>query len=212
MKMTTRLWRAQDSLGGNSKTTMIACVSPADINIEESAQTLRYANRARNIRNKPVVNRDPVAAQISHLRQQLAAARAENTQLRRRCTNITLAYSLFGFTKYYCTSYIWVPLTLLSAPLRTLYCGVPSMTNTFNARVGEADGDAALESQWSDTWRGSPDDDIMAAALDESETRASALDLENAHLRLALVSAQFCVSAPPFLFVSLWATYGCTSM
>ena len=76
---------AQDSLGGNSRTTMIACVSPADINIEESTQTLRYANRARNIRNKPVVNRDPVAAQISHLRQQLAAARAENTRLRRRC-------------------------------------------------------------------------------------------------------------------------------
>lgn len=75
----------QDSLGGNSKTTMIACVSPADINIEESSQTLRYANRARNIRNKPVVNRDPVAAQISHLRQQLAAARAENSRLRRRC-------------------------------------------------------------------------------------------------------------------------------
>lgn len=76
---------AQDSLGGNSKTTMIACVSPADINIDESTQTLRYANRARNIRNKPVVNRDPVAAQISHLRQQLTAARAEASRLRLRC-------------------------------------------------------------------------------------------------------------------------------
>ena len=74
----------QDSLGGNSKTTMIACVSPADINIDESTQTLRYANRARNIRNKPVVNRDPNAAQIAHLRQQLAAAKAENRQLQQR--------------------------------------------------------------------------------------------------------------------------------
>ena len=74
----------QDSLGGNSKTTMIACVSPADINIDESTQTLRYANRARNIRNKPVVNRDPNAAQISLLRQQLAAAKAENKQLKQR--------------------------------------------------------------------------------------------------------------------------------
>ena len=74
----------QDSLGGNSKTTMIACVSPADINIDESTQTLRYANRARNIRNKPVVNRDPNAAQISLLRQQLAAAKAENRQLKQR--------------------------------------------------------------------------------------------------------------------------------
>ena len=63
---------------------MIACISPADINIDESTQTLRYANRARNIRNKPVVNRDPNAAAISLLRQQLGAAKAENRQLKQR--------------------------------------------------------------------------------------------------------------------------------
>lgn len=74
----------QDSLGGNSRTTMIACVSPADVNLEETLNTLRYADRARSIKNKPVVNRDPVAAQIAALRQQLAAARAENEDLRRR--------------------------------------------------------------------------------------------------------------------------------
>ena len=55
------------------------------------------------------------------------------------------------------------------------------------ARVGDAEGDAALEGQWSDTWRGSPGDDVLAAALDETEARASTLDLENARLRLALV-------------------------
>lgn len=76
----------QDSLGGNSRTCMIACVSPADINYEETLNTLRYANRARNIRNKPVVNRDPNAAQISQLRQQLSAARAEIGSLKRRMT------------------------------------------------------------------------------------------------------------------------------
>lgn len=47
----------QDSLGGNSRTAMIACVSPADEVLEETLNTLKYANRARNIRNKPVVNR-----------------------------------------------------------------------------------------------------------------------------------------------------------
>ena len=67
----------QDSLGGNSRTVMIACVSPADVNLEESINTLRYANRARNIKNKPVVNRDPTAAQIAYLRHQLAMARGE---------------------------------------------------------------------------------------------------------------------------------------
>ena len=74
----------QDSLGGNSRTLMIACVSPADVNMEESLNSLRYASRARAIKNKPVVNRDPVAAQIASLRQQLALARAENADLRRK--------------------------------------------------------------------------------------------------------------------------------
>ena len=48
---------------------MIACVSPADSNMEETLSTLRYADRARQIKNKPVVNRDPQAAEILRLRQ-----------------------------------------------------------------------------------------------------------------------------------------------
>ena len=72
----------QDSLGHNSRTVMVACVSPADSNFEETVNTLRYANRARNIKNKPIVNRDPSAAEILLLRQQLAAARAEIEVLR----------------------------------------------------------------------------------------------------------------------------------
>ncbi len=58
----------QSSLGGNSCTVMIACVSPADTNYEETINTLRYATRARNIKNKPIVNCDPTAAEISRLR------------------------------------------------------------------------------------------------------------------------------------------------
>lgn len=49
----------QDSLGGNTKTAMIAAVSPADYNYEESMSTLRYANRAKQIKNKPKINEDP---------------------------------------------------------------------------------------------------------------------------------------------------------
>eukprot|EP01029_Cantina_marsupialis_P001097 TRINITY_DN10891_c0_g1_i1.p1 TRINITY_DN10891_c0_g1~~TRINITY_DN10891_c0_g1_i1.p1 ORF type:complete len:750 (-),score=269.13 TRINITY_DN10891_c0_g1_i1:294-2543(-) len=62
----------QDSLGGNCKTVMIACVSPADSNFDESANTLRYAARARNIAIKPVANLDPVAAEMMALRKQIA--------------------------------------------------------------------------------------------------------------------------------------------
>lgn len=59
----------QDSLGGNSVTLMIACVSPADYNLEETISTLRYADRARKIKNKPIVNQDPKAAEIARLQQ-----------------------------------------------------------------------------------------------------------------------------------------------
>ncbi|KAL4566073.1 hypothetical protein LXL04_030183 [Taraxacum kok-saghyz] len=67
----------QDSLGGNSKTVMIACVSPADTNAEETLNTLKYANRARNIQNKAVVNRDPVTAQMQQMKNQIEQLQAE---------------------------------------------------------------------------------------------------------------------------------------
>uniref|UniRef100_A0A8C4I9S6 Kinesin-like protein n=1 Tax=Dicentrarchus labrax TaxID=13489 RepID=A0A8C4I9S6_DICLA len=60
----------QDSLGGNSHTLMIACISPADSNMEETINTLRYADRARKIKNKPIVNVDPRAAEMNRLKQQ----------------------------------------------------------------------------------------------------------------------------------------------
>lgn len=58
-----------DSLGGNSHTLMVACVSPADTNMEETLNTLRYADRARKIKNKPIINRDPQSDEIMRLRQ-----------------------------------------------------------------------------------------------------------------------------------------------
>ena len=61
----------QDSLGGNSQTVMIACVSPAESNFEETLNTMKYASRARNIKNKPIINRDPTTALIASLKQQI---------------------------------------------------------------------------------------------------------------------------------------------
>lgn len=54
----------QDSLGGNTKTVMIANVGPADKNLDETVQTLRYASRAKNIENKPRINEDPKDAML----------------------------------------------------------------------------------------------------------------------------------------------------
>lgn len=61
----------QDSLGGNSRTTMIACASPSDSNLDESLSTIKYASRARNIKNKPIVNRDANSMLIEALKQQI---------------------------------------------------------------------------------------------------------------------------------------------
>ncbi|CAK9270323.1 unnamed protein product [Sphagnum jensenii] len=73
----------QDSLGGNSRTCMIACISTADTSFEETLNTLKYANRARNIRNKPVINRDPQAVMLNQLRQEVRALQVEllNTRM-----------------------------------------------------------------------------------------------------------------------------------
>ena len=67
----------QDSLGGNSHTLMIACVSPADTNVEETVSTLRYADRARKIKNKPVVNHDGKDAENAKLRREIAELRVQ---------------------------------------------------------------------------------------------------------------------------------------
>lgn len=48
---------------------MIACVSPADYNLDETLSTLRYADRAKRIKNKPIVNEDPRAAEIKNLQK-----------------------------------------------------------------------------------------------------------------------------------------------
>ncbi|KAL6995204.1 Kinesin-like protein KIN-4C [Sarracenia purpurea var. burkii] len=56
---------------------MIACVSPADTNAEETLNTLKYANRARNIQNKAIINRDPMAAEIQRMRSQIEQLQAE---------------------------------------------------------------------------------------------------------------------------------------
>ncbi|XP_073336302.1 kinesin-like protein KIF21A isoform X3 [Pagrus major] len=67
----------QDSLGGNSQTMMIACISPSDRDFMETLNTLKYANRARNIKNKVVVNQDRASQQISALRTEIARLQME---------------------------------------------------------------------------------------------------------------------------------------
>jgi len=67
----------QDSLGGNSKTIMIACVSPSDRDFVETLNTLKYANRARNIKNKVTINQDKSSRTITLLRQEIQQLQME---------------------------------------------------------------------------------------------------------------------------------------
>ncbi|XP_067901805.1 kinesin-like protein KIF28 [Heterodontus francisci] len=71
----------QSTLGGNSKTMMIATVSPADICYEETLSTLRYAERTKNIQNKAVINENPTERLVQELK-------AENAKLRLKITKI----------------------------------------------------------------------------------------------------------------------------
>ncbi len=63
----------QNSLGGNAKTVMCANCGPADYNYDETLSTLRYANRAKNIKNKPKINEDPKDAMLREFQEQIKA-------------------------------------------------------------------------------------------------------------------------------------------
>uniref|UniRef100_A0A9J8CJ16 Kinesin motor domain-containing protein n=1 Tax=Cyprinus carpio carpio TaxID=630221 RepID=A0A9J8CJ16_CYPCA len=64
-------WILKENLGGNSRTAMIAALSPADINYEETLSTLRYADRAKQIRCNAVINEDPNARLIRELKEEV---------------------------------------------------------------------------------------------------------------------------------------------
>ncbi|CAG9133028.1 unnamed protein product [Plutella xylostella] len=66
----------QDSLGGNSKTIMIANIGPAQYNYDETVTTLRYAHRAKAIKNKPVRNEDPADAKLREYQAEIERLRA----------------------------------------------------------------------------------------------------------------------------------------
>uniref|UniRef100_A0A8C1J2M4 Kinesin family member 13Bb n=1 Tax=Cyprinus carpio TaxID=7962 RepID=A0A8C1J2M4_CYPCA len=73
-------WLLKDSLGGNSRTAMVAAVSPAADNYDETLSTLRYADRAKSIVNHAVVNEDPNARIIRELREEVEKLRSQLTE------------------------------------------------------------------------------------------------------------------------------------
>lgn len=68
-----------------SRTVMIACISPSDRDFMETLNTLKYANRAKNIKNRVVVNQDKTSKQLSELRTQIQALQVELAEYKQVC-------------------------------------------------------------------------------------------------------------------------------
>ncbi|NWW93799.1 KIF27 protein, partial [Rhynochetos jubatus] len=77
----------KDSLGGNAKTVMITCISPSSSDFDESLNSLKYANRAKNIRNKPAVNYNPDQDRIDEMELEIRLLREalQNQQVSNQC-------------------------------------------------------------------------------------------------------------------------------
>ncbi|XP_030299757.1 kinesin-like protein KIF3B [Sparus aurata] len=93
----------QDSLGGNAKTVMIATVGPSHKHFDESLATLRYASRAKNIKNKPRINEDPKDALLREFQEEIARLKAQldergmlAKERRRRRNSKRLSKSMVG--------------------------------------------------------------------------------------------------------------------
>jgi len=91
-------WLLRESLGGNSKTSMLACLSPSHSNIDESLSTLRYANSAKLIKTRPVINEDPTARLINDLRAEIENLRHQLNlaQIPTPFTGVKVGDELFG--------------------------------------------------------------------------------------------------------------------
>ena len=90
----------QDNLGGNSRTVMVATISPAGDNFEETLSTLRYADRAKQIINHAVVNEDPNAKIIRELRAEVEALKEmlKHAAVRQPTKNLGLGESFTFLT------------------------------------------------------------------------------------------------------------------
>ncbi|XP_065664239.1 kinesin-like protein KIF12 isoform X3 [Hydra vulgaris] len=83
-----------DALGGDGYTLMIACISPAFKDFHDSINTLRYANRAKNIKSKPIIKMDPKEQLILELKEKVKSLKAENACLREQFSETTSDFKM----------------------------------------------------------------------------------------------------------------------
>ncbi|UXI22915.1 hypothetical protein NH340_JMT08858 [Sarcoptes scabiei] len=88
-----------DSLGGNSKTLLIACIGPARMNLDETVSTLRFASTTKNIKNKPIINEDSKDALLRRFEEQVKELRAQLEQENDELAAISQSSSSISGTK-----------------------------------------------------------------------------------------------------------------
>ena len=101
-KIKENLYSNQDNLGGNSKTVMVATISPAADNYEETLSTLRYADRAKRIVNHAVINEDPNARIIRDLRDEVEMLKKQLLEAKVGIVNRSEVLKLYIFLAF-CT-------------------------------------------------------------------------------------------------------------
>uniref|UniRef100_A0A8C6ZSC3 Kinesin-like protein n=1 Tax=Nothoprocta perdicaria TaxID=30464 RepID=A0A8C6ZSC3_NOTPE len=100
----------QDSLGGNAKTIMVATLGPASHSYDESLSTLRFANRAKNIKNKPRVNEDPKDTLLREFQEEIVRLKAQMPALPSTCSK-GLELEATSVPRL-----LWVPYPYMSHP------------------------------------------------------------------------------------------------
>ncbi|RWS28175.1 kinesin-like protein KIF21A, partial [Leptotrombidium deliense] len=129
----------QDSLGGNSRTLMIACISPSDRDFMETLNTLRYANRAKNIKNKVVANQDK-SSQI------IVALRREIQQLQLELMDYKQGKRIIGEDGRECVNDMYHENTMLQSTINNLKTRVKALQDT-NERLVTRNTELLLEKE-----------------------------------------------------------------
>ena len=184
----------QDSLGGNSRTLMIACISPSDRDFMETLNTLRYANRAKNIKNRVTANQDKSSQTINVLRRQIQQLQVELMEYKNGKRVVTEDGSEHVNDMYQENS-------MLKDEIGKLKIRIKALQET-NEKLSKRNADLLLESEksaWVTDGKKSDISDIIYKYIKEIEDlRTSLIEAEETCSQLRKQSQKSRVSMSPY--------------
>ncbi|XP_057334879.1 kinesin-like protein KIF21A isoform X2 [Microplitis mediator] len=178
----------QDSLGGNSQTCMIACISPSDRDFMETLSTLKYANRARNIKNKVTINQDKSSRTIASLRREIQQLQLELLEFRQ-------GKRVAGEDG---VNDAWHENQMLSSEMQSLRTRVKALSETVEALTTK--NSLLLAEKAAGQWVSAGNDDVSQLVLgyvqEIEELRARLLEAEAMYQQLKKRQQQVTVNNP----------------